>query len=188
MEMEEEEGSIANLPTTRIAVVTGRNKGIGLEVCRQLTGKGVTVVLAARDMARGTAAVEKLRDLGLSGVTFHQLDVTDGPSVTRLAEFLEACFGKLDILVNNAAIADLEYADVAPGAGEVQWHGHEREAWMGAGTLLGDIRRWEGSPHFRNEELRQELDDVESLTEERLDAVVTTFMRDMEAGAAEARG
>ncbi|KAL6893850.1 hypothetical protein ACP4OV_007948 [Aristida adscensionis] len=71
MEEEEEESAIANLPTTRIAVVTGGNKGIGLEVCRQLAGEGVTVVLAARDMARGTAAATKLRDLGLTAVSFH---------------------------------------------------------------------------------------------------------------------
>jgi (+)-neomenthol dehydrogenase len=82
-------------------VVTGGNKGIGLEVCRQLAGKGVTVVLTARDEARGAAAVENLRDLGLSDVIFHQLDITDAPSIARLAEFLKTRFGKLDILVSG---------------------------------------------------------------------------------------
>ncbi|CAN6228988.1 unnamed protein product, partial [Urochloa humidicola] len=61
------------IPSTRIAVVTGGNKGIGLEVCRQLAGAGNTVVLTARDATRGTAAAEKLREAGLSGVIFHQL-------------------------------------------------------------------------------------------------------------------
>jgi (+)-neomenthol dehydrogenase len=82
-------------------VVTGGNKGIGLEVCRQLAGKGITVVLTARDEARGAAAVENLRDLGLSDVIFHQLDITDAPSIARLAEFLKTRFGKLDILVSG---------------------------------------------------------------------------------------
>jgi len=90
-------------------VVTGGNKGIGLEVCRQLAGAGVTVVLTARDEARDAAAVEKLRELGLPDVLFHQLDITDAPSIARLADFLETRFGKLDILVNNAALGAVEY-------------------------------------------------------------------------------
>jgi (+)-neomenthol dehydrogenase len=94
----------------RIAVVTGGNKGIGLEVCRQLAGNGVTVVLTARDETRGAAAVEKLRgELGLSNVIFHQLEITDAPSIARLAGFLTTRFGKLDILVNNAGVVGLEY-------------------------------------------------------------------------------
>ena len=80
-------------------MVTGGNKGIGLEVCRQLAGAGVTVVLTARDETRGAAAVEKLREAGLSDVIFHQLEITDAPSIARLADFLKARFGKLDILV-----------------------------------------------------------------------------------------
>ena len=87
--------------SARVAVVTGGNKGIGWEVCRQLAGNGVTVVLTARDEAKGAAAVEKLRDLGLSDVLFHQLDITDAPSIARIAEFLKTRFGKLDILVSG---------------------------------------------------------------------------------------
>jgi len=95
----ETEGAIPNPSNTRIAVVTGGNKGIGLEVCRQLASAGVTVVLTARDKTRGTAAMEKLREAGLSDVIFHQLEITDAPSIARLADFLKARFGKLDILV-----------------------------------------------------------------------------------------
>lgn len=84
----------------RVAVVTGGNKGIGLEVCRQLAGNGVTVVLTARDETRGAAAAEKLGELGLSGVIFHQLDITDASSIARLADFLKIRFGRLDILVS----------------------------------------------------------------------------------------
>lgn len=94
----------------RIAVVTGGNKGIGLEVCRQLaaastSGLAVVVVLTARDEARGAAAVGKLRGLGLSNVVFHQLDITDAPSIAGLADFLKTRFGKLDILVTTCAMA-----------------------------------------------------------------------------------
>ncbi|ONM15504.1 hypothetical protein Zm00014a_043770 [Zea mays] len=104
------EGDLPTPANARVvAVVTGGNKGIGLEVCRQLACSGVTVVLTARDDARGAAAVENLRGLGLSDVLFHRLDVTDAPSIARLAGFLETRFGKLDILVNNAAIGGVEY-------------------------------------------------------------------------------
>ena len=83
----------------RVAVVTGGNKGIGLEVCRQLAVAGVAVVLTARDEARGAAAAERLREQGLPDVLFHQLDITDAPSIARLADFLMTRCGKLDILV-----------------------------------------------------------------------------------------
>lgn len=80
-------------------MVTGGNKGIGLEVCRQLAGNGVTVVLTARDGKRGTEAVEKLKGQGISDVLFHQLDITDASSIAGLADFLKTRFGRVDILV-----------------------------------------------------------------------------------------
>jgi NAD(P)-dependent dehydrogenase (short-subunit alcohol dehydrogenase family) len=75
-----------------------------LEVGRQLSGRGITVVIGSRDEARGRAAAE-----GLEGnVVPHQLDVADAGSVDRMAAFLEEEFGRLDILVNNAAISNDE--------------------------------------------------------------------------------
>jgi (+)-neomenthol dehydrogenase len=95
------ERDITSLPTKRVAVVTGGNKGIGLEVCRQLAADGITVVLTARDETRGVEAAEKLSGMGLSSVVFHQLEVTDSSSVARLADFLKTRFGKLDILASS---------------------------------------------------------------------------------------
>ncbi|KAF7010014.1 hypothetical protein CFC21_024489 [Triticum aestivum] len=110
------EGAISSVPNTRIAVVTGGNKGIGFEVCWQLASGGITVVLTARDETRGAEAVEKLIALGVTNVVFHQLDVTDTSSIATLVDFLKTRFGKLDILmypvnlqVNNAAIGGVEY-------------------------------------------------------------------------------
>lgn len=80
----------------RTAVVTGGNKGIGLELCRQLAARDVRVVLAARDEARGRAAAARL-----PGVEVRQLDVTDQASVARFAAELDA----VDILINNAGVA-----------------------------------------------------------------------------------
>ncbi|XP_049351849.1 uncharacterized protein LOC125816305 [Solanum verrucosum] len=91
---------------TKYAVVTGANKGIGFEICRQLASHGVLVILGARDEKRGIEALEKLKGFGLAeNVVFHQLDVVDKSSIDSLAEFIKTKFGRLDILVNNAGIA-----------------------------------------------------------------------------------
>ncbi|KAJ4847195.1 hypothetical protein Tsubulata_048354, partial [Turnera subulata] len=93
------------------AVVTGGNKGIGFEICRQLAAAGVVVVLTARDENRGLAAVQQIRDSGISDdlVIFHKLDVVDPDSIACLADFVKARFGKLDILVNNAGVLGVEW-------------------------------------------------------------------------------
>ncbi|MFQ6663637.1 hypothetical protein Gotur_031078, partial [Gossypium turneri] len=80
-------------------IVTGANKGIGLEICKQLAQNGITVVLTARDEKRGLEALESLKHSGLSDyLIFHQLDVTDPESIASLADFVKKQFGKLDIL------------------------------------------------------------------------------------------
>jgi len=87
-------------------VVTGANKGIGFEICRQLASNGIMVILTARDEKRGTEALEKLKGSGLSDlVVFHQLDVANPSSIASLADFVKTQFGRLDILVNNAGIS-----------------------------------------------------------------------------------
>ncbi|KAM3740289.1 hypothetical protein ACB098_08G087400 [Castanea mollissima] len=89
----------------RYAVVTGSNKGIGLETVRQLASQGVKVVLTARNEKRGMEALQSLHELGLSNVVFHQLDVLDPVSINSLANFIQEKFGRLDILVNNAGVS-----------------------------------------------------------------------------------
>ncbi|KAL2511417.1 (+)-neomenthol dehydrogenase [Abeliophyllum distichum] len=96
---------MSNQPSNRFAVVTGANKGIGFELCRQLASKGIVVILTARDEKRGSEALEILKGFGLSeNVVFHQLDVMDPISIASLVDFIETTYGKLDILVNNAGI------------------------------------------------------------------------------------
>src|SRR6185436_15146818 len=88
----------------RVAVVTGANKGIGLEIARQLAREGIAVFIGARDAQRGRAAAEKLRAEGLDARAL-QLDVSDDASVAAAAATVERDAGRLDILVNNAGIA-----------------------------------------------------------------------------------
>lgn len=85
---------------TKVALVTGANKGIGKEIARGLARQGIIVLLGARDPERGQAAAAELA--GDGSVTFLQLDVTDVRSVSDAAREIEERFGRLDILVNNA--------------------------------------------------------------------------------------
>ena len=88
----------------RIAVVTGANRGIGFEICRQLGRRGgVHVVLTARDGTKGNAAAHKLRDEGLD-VAFYPLDVRSEPSVKTFVGWLQGAGKRCDILVNNAGV------------------------------------------------------------------------------------
>lgn len=88
---------------SRIALVTGANRGIGLEICRQLAARQIRVILTSRDEEKGLTAVEALNKDGLD-IFYHRLDVADAESVESAAEFVDAQFGRLSILVNNAAV------------------------------------------------------------------------------------
>lgn len=92
--------------TARIALITGANKGIGLETARQLAERDMTVLLGARDEARGRAAERGLRDDG-ADARFVQLDVTDQTSVEAAAAWIESEHGHLDVLVNNAGTSSV---------------------------------------------------------------------------------
>jgi NAD(P)-dependent dehydrogenase (short-subunit alcohol dehydrogenase family) len=90
--------------TELIALITGANKGIGLETARQLGTCGMTVLVGARDEARGTAAAAALREEDIDA-RYVGLDVTDPGSAGKAAEWIGAEYGRLDVLVNNAGIA-----------------------------------------------------------------------------------
>ncbi|MFG2839415.1 SDR family oxidoreductase [Streptomyces zaomyceticus] len=89
---------------TRIALVTGANKGIGFEIAAGLGGLGYRVGVGARDETRRETAVEKLRAVGVDAYGV-PLDVTDDRSVTGAADLIERRAGRLDVLVNNAGIS-----------------------------------------------------------------------------------
>lgn len=88
---------------TKVALVTGANKGIGKAIARGLAQKGMTVLLGARDLERGMQAAEELSSNAT--VRFLQLDVTDEASVHAAAQEIAMRYGKLDVLVNNAGIS-----------------------------------------------------------------------------------
>ena len=96
--------SVVSTPR-RVAVVTGGNKGIGKEIVRKLsTVPDLITILGSRDLALGVAAAKELASDGCMNIICHQLDITDQDSINKLRLFLSRDFGKLDILINNAAI------------------------------------------------------------------------------------
>jgi NAD(P)-dependent dehydrogenase (short-subunit alcohol dehydrogenase family) len=86
----------------RTVLVTGGNRGIGLEICRQLDELGYFVILGSRDIEKGEKASAALS----KNVIVTQLDVTNEDSIIGLFEFVNTTYGKLDVLVNNAGIGE----------------------------------------------------------------------------------
>jgi NAD(P)-dependent dehydrogenase (short-subunit alcohol dehydrogenase family) len=91
------------MPESRIALVTGANRGIGLEIVRQLSRAGLIAVLGSRDAAKGREAAAKLASLGLETPVV-ALDVTDAESIRAAVEEVIGLYGRIDVLVNNAGI------------------------------------------------------------------------------------
>lgn len=207
-----------NSTQKRCAVVTGGNRGIGLEICRQLASNGIRVILTARDEKKGIEAIEKLKVSGLSDVIFHQLDVNDHVSIASLVKFIEINFGKLDILVNNAGKIGIiihdepfrafkggagfmevkdEYVDLLIGILDEPYEMGEEclktnyygiksvtEALLPLLQLSNSARIVNLSSLFGelkwlpNETIKAELNNIDSLTEEKIDEILQCFMRD----------
>ncbi|KAL9252378.1 (+)-neomenthol dehydrogenase-like protein [Drosera capensis] len=212
----------------RYAVVTGGNKGIGLEVCRQLAAHGVTVVLTARDTKKGLEAIGNLSKSGFSDrVHFHQLDVLDPHCITNLADFVKSEFGKIDILgegpsllqVNNAGIGGVVFdvdackarcAAAAEGESSVSvfdgtttstyelskvcmdtnFYGTKlvTEALLPLLQLsdsprIVNVSSCEGKMKLISDEWAKGiLSNIEDLTEEKIDEVITAFLQDFKEG------
>jgi NAD(P)-dependent dehydrogenase (short-subunit alcohol dehydrogenase family) len=107
----------------KIALVTGGNRGLGYEACRQLAQLGLRVLLGARDLTKGKSAAYQLNEKEGLDVKFYQLDVSDQNSISNIVREVDQRFGRLHVLVNNAAIlydtwqeavnADLEVVNYA---------------------------------------------------------------------------
>ena len=91
----------------RIALVTGANQGVGFQVAKELAANGVMVYVGSRNLERGEAAAKEIGN----GAIALQIDVTDQVSVRAAAERVRTEFGRLDLLVNNAAISNTSRGD-----------------------------------------------------------------------------
>lgn len=102
------------MTVTRVALVSGGNRGIGLEIARQLARQGLIVAIGARNPAEGQLAAEHLQNEGLEPAIV-ALDVTSSESVREAAAQLAELFGRCDVLVNNAGVL----LDGKPGEGSI---------------------------------------------------------------------
>ncbi|XP_057840732.1 (+)-neomenthol dehydrogenase [Cryptomeria japonica] len=200
-----------------VAVVTGANRGIGLEIVRQLARKGMTVVLTCRNEKNGLAAMKEVGEAGLDNVRFHILDVQSSQSVSDLAKWLKTIFGGFDILINNAAVSgqDMNWEVMnktgvdlrqlllsSEGSNEtcvydyesartcidINYYGTKRVV-KGLQPLL---RETFGRPRIvnvtsvyglvkmmPNPELQKQLSDIDKVSEEFLDSMVSQFLEDV---------
>ncbi|XP_060671931.1 (+)-neomenthol dehydrogenase-like isoform X2 [Ziziphus jujuba] len=194
--------------TQRYAVVTGANRGIGLETVKQLASNGITVVLTARDEKRGLEAAEKLKEFELSGqVVFHQLDVADPATIASLVNNA----GVGGVIIDVDAFVSLMEADPREGGDwtkamtqtcecseeclQINYYGAKRTA-----EALIPLLQLSDSPrivnvsssmgkleHLRNDWAKGVFSDVESLTEERIDEVLREFLKDLKEGSLESK-
>jgi NAD(P)-dependent dehydrogenase (short-subunit alcohol dehydrogenase family) len=118
----------------RIALITGANQGVGLQVAKELAGKGVTVLLGSRSLARGEEAAKTID----GDARALQLDVTDRGSIAAAAERIGKEFGRLDLLVNNAAISNTRKQQLGLSLREY------REISLASNASLDEVRAvWE---------------------------------------------
>ncbi|KAJ3694402.1 hypothetical protein LUZ60_009882 [Juncus effusus] len=208
----------------KIAVVTGANKGIGLEICKKLVEiNGIRVVLTARDETRGRAAMKKIDESMNKNLVFHQLDVSDSKSIDSLRDFIQSQFGRLDILINNAGVGGVEVephaldlAKQAPKESKreiianalVQTYEKAKECidinYCGTKRMcetfipllelskspkIVNLTSFYGKlQYIPNEDTKKEMRNIDELTQERLDEIVSCFLSDFRPKTLEESG
>ncbi|XP_057445447.1 uncharacterized protein LOC130737649 [Lotus japonicus] len=181
-----------------VAVVTGGNRGIGFEICRQLAAHGLTVILTSRDATAGVESIKVLQESGLD-VVYHQLDVVDYSSINQFVEWLQENYGGLDILVNNAGVnfnlGSDNSVENARKVIETNYYGTKnltdaiiplmKSSLLGARIVNVSSRlgRLNGRRNrISTVALREQLSNVESLSEELIGMTVSTFLQQVEDG------
>jgi len=168
------------------ALVTGANRGLGFETCRQLGERGYSVILTARDEAGGREAADELAGRGVA-VEYRHLDVASGDQIAELARGLAAEGRRLDVLVNNAAVSLNGFnAEVARDTLAVNFFGAMnvtdalRELIADGGAIVM-VSSGMGELSAYSPVLRARFADPE-LTRDNLVALVDEFIADVAAG------
>ncbi|XVF65802.1 hypothetical protein PTKIN_Ptkin09bG0279800 [Pterospermum kingtungense] len=186
--------------TDTVAVVTGANKNIGFAVVKRFAELGLTVVLTARDVERGSKAADSLREQGLHNVIFFPLDVSNPGSIKTFVSWLGTTFGGLDILVNNAAVSfneiDENSVEFAETVIKTNYHGAKllTESLLPLFRLSTSISRIVnissrlGSLNkVRNLDIKTTLQN-ERLSEEQIEDTVNLFLDHVKKGTWQGQG
>ncbi|XP_034685296.1 (+)-neomenthol dehydrogenase isoform X2 [Vitis riparia] len=177
-----------------VAIVTGANKGIGFALVKRLAESGLTVILTARDEARGLKALQSLAAQGLH-VHFSLLDVSDPDSIQSFASWFQHSFRKLDILVNNAGVSfnnidenSVEHAEVVI---KTNYYGPKMliEALLpmfrcssSVSRILNISSRLGLLNKLKNPNIKEILLDEEKLSKDRIDRIVSMFLENVKTG------
>ncbi|KAK9072348.1 hypothetical protein SSX86_008782 [Deinandra increscens subsp. villosa] len=181
-----------------IAVVTGANRGIGFQITQQLATHGITVILTSREVAVGEESAKVLKEGGLD-VGFHQLDIVDDVSIDSFCAWVKENYGGIDILINNAGVNHNVGSDNSVEAAETvintNYYGTKkmikaaiplmRPSAQGARivTVSSRLGRLNGKRNrISDDDLRQKLEDTDSLSEELIDATMTKFLEQVKDG------
>ena len=179
----------ADRPT---ALVTGANRGLGLETSNQLRAKGFRVILTSRDEKKGTASVRGLDPAGRD-VAYHQLDITDAASISAVAHDLPGLASRLDLLVNNAGIGSWgadRRASVRTIATNYFGSRDVTDAllpFIPDGGRVVMVSSGLGELSYMGRDLRPRFADP-SLTRPALDSLVNSYLSDLEKGEAKSAG
>lgn len=177
-----------------VAIVTGANKGIGFALVKRLAESGLTVILTARDEARGLKALQSLAAQGLH-VHFSLLDVSNPDSIQTFASWFQHSFRKLDILVNNAGVSfnninenSVEHAEVVI---KTNYYGPKMliEALLpmfrrssSVSRILNISSRLGLLNKLKNPNIKEILLDEEKLSKDRIDRIVSMFLENVKTG------
>ncbi|KAL8226083.1 hypothetical protein R6Q57_018640 [Mikania cordata] len=182
-----------------VAVVTGGNRGIGFEITRQLALQGLTVILTSRDTYVGEEATKTLLEEGLK-VVFHQLDIVDCESTELFSAWVKEKYGGINILINNAGIS---YNIGSENSVECAWKVIDtnyfgtknivksviplmRSSAEGARIVMVSSRlgRLNGRRNrIADVALRQQLENIESLSEDIIDSTINKFLEQVKDGS-----
>uniref|UniRef100_A0A7N0ZWZ8 Uncharacterized protein n=1 Tax=Kalanchoe fedtschenkoi TaxID=63787 RepID=A0A7N0ZWZ8_KALFE len=195
-----EKSSSSSSTARRYALVTGGNKGIGYEICRLLASQQVVIVLTARDEERGLAAADKLKASGLSDYIFGKLDILVNNAGVLGANihpdvFDILYFSRVSDGVNLGEIM-LQPYDLAEECLQINYYGarrvieahlpllesSDRQAIVNVSSIAGLLKDIPGKT------IRTTLNDIDNLTDQKVEELLDEFLRDFKTGDFEPRG
>jgi NAD(P)-dependent dehydrogenase (short-subunit alcohol dehydrogenase family) len=126
---------VAAMTDKKVSLITGANRGLGLEIARQLGQQGIVAVIGSRDKAKGQAAADTIKTAGIDAHAV-KLDVTNADDIAALPAYFEKNFGRLDILINNAGISLEARGQHTPEAFRLIFETNVIAPWFIAQALL----------------------------------------------------